>query len=198
VIALLLVIAGTFSGWSFDERNDSVLSAQDEALIEELRAEAEADPTQVNRINIEVQAIYNSARQSEKIISDSWTEIGAGMGWPSLILAILSLGAVLAASGLIGSSEQHRKWRWSAISMGLGAATSVVGLAWIASVTRATDPSYIVGVGSFLVMVAGIFFVSSGRGLVREFFRTEVFDDDPMVDVTESSSEAEEAVPEPV
>jgi hypothetical protein len=198
VIALLLAIAGTFSGWSFDERNDSVLSAEDEALIEELRAVAEADPTQVNRINIEVQAIYNSARQSEKIISDSWTDIGAGMGWPSLILAVLSLGAVLAASGMIGSSEQHRKWRWSAISMGLGAATSVVGLAWIASVTRATDPSYIVGVGSFLVMVAGIFFVSSGRGLVREFFRTEVFDDDPMVDVTESSSEAEEAVPEPV
>ena len=120
------------------------------------------------------------------------------MGWPSLILAILSLGAVLAASGLIGSSEQHRKWRWSAISMGLGAATSVVGLAWIASVTRATDPSYIVGGGSFLVMVAGVFFVSSGRGLVREFFRTEVFDDDPEVDVTESSSEAHDPVPEPV
>jgi len=198
VIALLLAIGGTFSGWSFDERNDSVLSAEDEALIEELRAVAEADPTQVNRINIEVQAIYNSARQSEKIISDSWTDIGAGMGWPAVILAVLSLGAVLVASGLIGSSEQHRKWRWSAISMGLGAATSVVGLAWIASVTRATDPSYIVGVGSFLVMVAGIFFISSGRALVREFFRTEVFDDDPMVDVTESSSQAEDAVPEPV
>ncbi len=198
VIALLLAIAGTFSGWSFDERNDSVLSAEDEALIEELRALAEADPTQVNRINIEVQAIYNSARQSEKIISDSWTDIGAGMGWPSLILAILSLGAVLVASGMIGSSEQHRKWRWSAISMGLGAATSVVGLAWIASVTRATDPSYIVGVGSFLVMIAGIFFISSGRALVREFYRTEVFDDDPIVDVSESSSQTEDAVPEPV
>ncbi|MEM9519694.1 MAG: ABC transporter permease subunit [Actinomycetota bacterium] len=198
LIALLLAIGGTFAGWSFDERNDSVVSAEDEARIEELRAIAEADPTQVNTINIEIQAIYNSARQSEKIINDSWIDTGATMGLPSLIAAFAAFGAVLAAAGVIGSSEQHRKWRWSAVSVGLGVATAAVGAAWIASVTRATDPSYIVGVGAFMVFIAGVFFVSSGRALLKEFFRTEVFDDDPVIDVTQSSSPVEESVPEPV
>ena len=197
-IAAVVLVIGTISGWSFDQRDTNVLTAEDEARIQELIDEAEANPALAAQNQVIIQSIFNSARRTDLIINDGWVDRGAQQGVPSLVFGLTGVATVLLAAGALGGNEQHKKWRWSAMSMGTGVATCVVGAAWIASITRAGNPGYIVGVGSFLVLVAGLFVVSSGRALVNEFFRIEVFDDDPVVDVTESSSLAEDSVPEPV
>ncbi len=196
--AVVLVVIGSISGWSFDTREDVVLSADAQAEIQRLRDEVAANPDD-NAVAIinsqQIQTIVNSARSEEVRVRDGWTDLGAKMGLPSLIFGIAGAIAALFATGIIAGGEQHKKWRWSAITVGLGAGTAAVGAAWIFAVSRATDPAFLTGVGAFLVLLGGFSLIALGRGLVTEFFRVEVFHDE-LLEAPPEDADSSEAVAE--
>ena len=51
------------------------------------------------------------------------------------------------------------------------------GLAWVFTHVRSADPNYLSGIGSFLTMLAGVFIVASGSGVMKEFRRSKVYED---------------------
>jgi len=195
IAAVVTIAVGSISGWSFDEREAVILSDDDQAEIERLTAELDANPddTQLALINsAQITSIRNAARSDEARVIDGWADEGAEMGLPSLIFGIAGAVASLFAIGIIGGGEQHKKWRWSAITVGLGAGTVAVGAAWIFAVSRASDPPYVSGVGAFLALCGGFILIVLGRGVVAEFFRTEVFHDDLLVGANEEAADTGE------
>lgn len=192
VAAVVIIAIGSVSGWSFDKREAVILSDDDQAEIERLTAELDANPddTQLALINsARITSIRNAARSDEARVTDGWTSEGAQMGLPSLIFGIAGAVAALLAIGIIGGGEQHKKWRWSAVTVGLGASTAAVGAAWVFAVSRASDPPYASGIGAFLALCGGFILVVLGRGVVAEFFRTEVFHDELLVGADNEASD---------
>ncbi len=197
LIAVLIIFAGSVSGWSFDQRDSSVVSAEDDARIQELRDQAAAIPAMTAQNAVEIAAIINSARRLDKAVHDGWTDRGAGLGPLVLLLGLIGAGTVVFSSGVFGS-DQHKKWRWSVLSITMGAGVVAVAASWIATLARASEDGFISGVGAFLVLIGGLFLVASGRSLVSEFFRTEVFDDELELEISLPAPQAEESITEPV
>ncbi len=190
VIAIAMLYVGTISGWSFDQRDNSVLSEADVAEVARLTEQAEAIPAMAAQNAVEISAIYNAARRFGKEIHDSWNDAGPGLGPWLMLLGLLGAGSVILAAGA-RQTEQHYKWRWSVLSMGFGVSIVAMAAAWIGSLARSSEGGYLSGIGAFLVLLAGVFFVSSGRALVNEFFRIEVFDDEFGEDSSEAAAEAD-------
>ena len=81
--------------------------------------------------------------------------------------------------------------------MGIGLAVSGIGLAWIVSVARVVGGSYFSGVGAFVTAIGGFFLFATGRTMVREFYREEVFDDEGVIELATAPVTEEEPAHQP-
>ncbi len=179
--AVGLVVISGFSGWTFDERAQSVMTPELEAEIEELRRQAEEDPSLRNEAALKITALVNEAERSQRIITDGFTDRGPQFGFLALIVVAAGSVSALLASGLFGHDER-RKWMWSAVTAGFGAGLTMIAAAWIGTLTRVADPNLLTGAGAFLCLMAGLVLLGTTRTVLTEFRRAEVY-----VEITEAA-----------
>jgi len=177
-VAVIIIGIGSISGWTFDERLSGVLSESQLVEIERLRQEVRDDPSKGPLNTLEVGIIYNNARLSSKIILDGFTPEGAGLGRLALATGLIGSVFMLPAAGVFGHDDRW-KWRWSAVTGGLGLGVLMVAMSWTASVLRVSPPLLVSGAGVLLTMCGGFFLFASSRPLLTEFHRKKVYDDDP-------------------
>ena len=197
VIAGLVILAGTVSGWTFDARAESVITPELQAELDELEREAELNPAVALQNASIIQNRINEARRTERIINDSWTDGGVGLGWLVLAIAGLALVLTVPAAGLGGADDMAR-WRASVGVLGLGAALMAVTAAWIASLLRVTDPGIVSGVGAFLVFIGGFLLLASGRAMVANVDRARRYEDtDVLLEQEAAAAASEQPAPVP-
>ena len=175
-IAALVILIGAFSGWSFDERTDQVVSAETEAQIEELRQKALDNPADAGPIGAEISALRAQLSITERKITDGISSEGTGLGIWTLIAGLVGLATTLPAAGVFGRDEQ-RQWRWSTVTAGFGVGVAAVGFSWIFVHVRSADPNYVSGVGSFLTMIGGFMLAATALSVLNEFRRSKIYAD---------------------
>ena len=171
--AAVVVIAG-FSGWTFDERAESVITPELAAEIEELRRQAEEDPAGSAEATLQMTALINEAQRTEKIVIDGFSSRGARFGYLALIVAAVGAACALGASGLFGHDER-RKWIWSTATAGAAVGLIMIAFNWIGSLTRVADAKLVSGAGAFLCLMAGLVLLGTTRTVLTEFRRAEVY-----------------------
>ena len=196
-IALIVIGVGAFSGWSFDERLSGQLSEDQQAEVARLQQEVKENPSKAALNTLQVGRIYNNARLSSKIIVDGLTDgwrvkgapavdssgnlvTGSGLGRLALLAGLIGSVSMLPAAGVFGHGERW-KWRWSAVTGGIGLGVLLIGMSWTASTMRVSPPLFVTGAGVLLTMCGGVFLFTSSRPLLAEFHRKKVYDDDPSV-----------------
>ena len=175
VVAALIVIAG-FSGWSIDQRVESVVSPELQAEVSALEQQAENsdDPAVEARIAQEIIALYSAAQRTEKIVTDGFSGDGSKYGYLAIAFGTIGVVCVLPAAGVFGSNERKRR-RWNAVVAGVGVSLMVVASAWIASLLRVADIKFSSGAGAFLCLVAGFLLMASTAGVLMKFGRSQVY-----------------------
>ena len=172
---------GAFSAWSFDERTRLVISPETQAQLDDMAARAEANPEQSGVIQSEMSAILTAAEPDPRIITDGVSSDGPGLGIWVFIAGLAGVATVLPAAGVFGRDE-HRQWRWSAITAGIGAGAACVGFGWIFTHVRSAEETaegtYLSGVGSFLALAGGLTLAATAAGVLKEFRRAKVYADD--------------------
>ncbi|MEZ5295411.1 MAG: hypothetical protein R2697_03790 [Ilumatobacteraceae bacterium] len=178
VAAILLAVVSMFSAWSFDERQDLVITPELEAEMEEIREAVDAGEIQSAVGAAQITALRNQATREDALVLDGKTSAGAGLG--VLTLGLVGLGALmlLPGAGVFGLDDR-RQWYASTLSVGVGVGVGAIAVGWIGSLTRATDSNVVSGIGSFLAMIAGGLLVASSAALVAGYERTKVYADDP-------------------
>ena len=180
-VAVVLLAIGAFSVWSFDERQRLIISPETQVQLDEMAAEAEADPSRSGVIQTEMTGILTSLQPDPRIIVDGVNRDGSGLGVWVFLIGVAGLAAALPAAGVFGRDE-HRQWQWSSITAGIGAGAACVGFGWIFTHVRSAEVtpegSYVSGVGSFLAIAGGLVLASTAAGVLREFRRTKVYADD--------------------
>ncbi len=176
-IALVTLILGLISGWSWDERQEEVITPEIQAQIDELEDRAEtasdADRAAIAAEMLSLRA--RAARQGVRVI-DGLSIEGARLGLWGLVFGAVTILTSLPAAGLLRGDET-RRWRWSAVTAGIGFGVACIGFAWILTHVRSGHVKYVSGVGSFLTMVAGILILASTMGVLKEFRRSRVYED---------------------
>ena len=194
VVAAWFVVAvfavGAFSVWSFDERTRLIISPETQVQLDELTASAEANPEQAGVIQSEMSALLTQLEPDDRIITDGVNSDGPGLGIWVLIAGLAGVVAVLPAAGVFGRDE-HRQWRWSAITAGIGAGAACVGVGWIFTHIRSAETTaegtYLSGVGSFLAIAGGLTLASTAAGVLKEFRRAKIYADDAAEEVSAGS-----------
>ena len=185
VVAAWFVVAvfavGAFSVWSFDERTRLIISPDTQAQLDDMAARAEANPEQSGVIQSQMSAILTAVEPDSRIITDGVNRDGPGLGIWVFIAGLAGVVTVLPAAGVFGRDE-HRQWRWSAITAGIGVGAACVGLGWIFTHIRSAETTaegtYLSGVGSFLAVAGGLTLASTAAGVLKEFRRAKVYADD--------------------
>ena len=175
VTALLLVLIGSISGWTFDERGATDLPPEAQAEINVLREEVELSPALVAINNSKISSLINKYRMTVETINDGITPNGGGLSYLAIPLVIIGLLTLLPAVGVFGFNE-HMRWRWSVITAGIGAGISIIGLGWIISLARVTDLQIVTGAGAFLTAMGGVSLALSSRSILNEFNREKVYE----------------------
>ncbi len=191
-IAVTVLVIGMFSGWSFDGRQDVVISPELQAEIDQLQQEARDNPADAGPIAARLSALMAGAQSSGVVVTDGISENGSRLGIITTLAGLIGLGTTLKASGVFGRNEMTQ-WRWSAITAGIGAGVAAVSLAWIVTHIRSADPNYVSGIGSFLALMGGVFLMASTSSVLNEFRRSKVYDDDVAVDVLEVATAEKES-----
>ncbi len=182
LVVVVTLGVGAISGWSFDARASVIVTPEQQARIDALTAEAkvaeaEGDLALAAVKSMEIQTELASTAVRELIVLDGVSDEGTGLGIWTLLAGVVGLAVTLPAAGVFGSHE-HRKWRWSAITAGVGAGIACVGLGWILTHVRSADDNYLSGVGSFLAVVGGVALMVTAAPVLREFRRSKVYDDE--------------------
>jgi len=193
-VAILVLVIGMFSGWSFDEREREIITPELQAQIDQLMWEAEQPGADLGAIATRLLVLRASAIRSERLVTDGLSSQGPGLGLWGLIVGALGFLASLPAVGLFGSHER-RLWHWSTITAGLGMGTALIGFAWVFTHVRSADPNYLTGIGAFLTMSGGMFLVASNMSVLKEFRRAKVYDD-PQVESGTDGQAAEHTAEE--
>lgn len=175
-LALLIILAGAFSGWSFDRRTDLVVSDETQAQIAELRQRALDNPADAGAIAAEISTLRAQLDVTKLAITDGVSSQGSRLGLWTLLVGLIGLATVLPAAGLLGRDEQLQ-WRWSTVTAGIGFAISMVALCWIMIHVRSADPNYLSGIGSFLTLVGGFVLASTAMPVLKEFRRARIYAD---------------------
>jgi len=175
VTALILVLIGSISGWTFDERGAKDLPPEAQAEINILREEVELSPALVAINNSKISSLINKYRMTVETINDGITPNGAGLSYLAIPLVIIGLLTLLPAVGVFGFNE-HMRWRWSVITAGIGAGISIIGLGWIISLARVSDLQIVTGAGAFLTALGGASLALSSRSILNEFNRKKVYE----------------------
>ena len=193
-IATLVILIGAFSGWSFDERTDLVVSAETEEKIDELRRRAEESPADAGAIAAEISVLRAQLDITEREITDGVSDKGTGLGIWTLVAGLIGLATTLPAAGLFGREEQ-RQWRWSTVTAGIGVGVAAAAFNWIFVHVRSADPNYVSGVGSFLTMVGGCMLAATALAVLAEFRRAKIYSDIEPTPVLQSTSTDAESAP---
>ncbi|MCY4423699.1 MAG: ABC transporter permease subunit [Acidimicrobiaceae bacterium] len=175
-VAAVIILVGMFSAWSFDKRSDQVMSDETLAKIEELRQKAVENPADAGPISAEISALTAQMSVTQLAVTDGVSSEGTRLGLWTLIGGLLGLATVLPAAGAMGRDE-HRRWRWSTMTAGIGAGVACAALGWIAVHVRSADPNYLSGVGSFLALLGGVLLAATAAGILAEFRRSKVYAD---------------------
>lgn len=176
-IAVATIGIGAISAWSFDRRADVVLSPEDMEYIQALKEREEANPADAAVISAEVLTFRASRQEENVIITDGISGKGTGLGWWTSLAALVGFAVSLRAAG-IPTRGEHKQWRWSAVTAGIGAGVASVSFGWIFTHVRSADPDYLSGIGSFLVMSGGAMLVATTVGIIKEFRRVKIYADD--------------------
>jgi glycine betaine/proline transport system permease protein len=176
-VTALVMLAGTFSGWSFDARAETVISPEIEAKVQELRDRAAAEPENAGPIAAEIQSTLAQARSEGSVPINGIDGDGPGLGLWALLLGLGGVAGSLYAVGLFGV-EDDKLWFSNAVVAGLGAGVASISFAWIFTQVRSADPNYVSGIGSFLMLSAGFFLLASTMTVLKEFRRTRIYDDE--------------------
>jgi len=175
VTALLLVLIGSISGWTFDERGATDLPPEAQAEINILREEVELSPALVAINNSKISSLINKYRMTVETINDGITPNGGGLSYLAIPLVIIGFLTLLPAVGVFGFNE-HLRWRWSVITAGVGIGISIIGLGWIISLARVSDLQIVTGAGAFLTALGGAALALSSRSILNEFNRQKVYE----------------------
>jgi hypothetical protein len=157
--------------------------------IDELQAEAIADPSKAGGNASRVSSLLNQARQDALRVHDAFDPDSFQLGALTLVVAGGALLALLPGSG-VGASRAASRWRWSTIVVALSTGLMVIAAGVIASTTRVRDPEFTTGVGVFLVFVGGFFFFGTSRGMLTVFSRRRVYADALRVDPSSNGPRA--------
>ena len=190
--AVAITFIAGFSGWTFDERAESVISPELAAEIEDLRRQAEEDPASASEATLKMTALINEAQRTEKIITDGFSSRGPRFGNLALIVAAAGAACALGASGLFGHDER-RKWIWTTYTAGMATGLTMIAFNWIGSLTRVADAKLVSGAGAFLCLIAGLVLLGTTRTVLTEFRRAEVY-----VEITDATGSADVSPAEPV
>lgn len=180
-ITLAFLVVGMLGGWSFDGRQDVVISPELQQQIDDLTQKARDNPQDAGPISAELSTLMASAQASGDIITDGRSDAGPGLGIWTTVAGVLATIATLFAMGVFGIDE-HRQWRWTSVMSGLGVGIAAIAMAWVLTHVRSADPNYVSGIGTFLTVLGGAFFMASGSGVLREFRRSRVYDDTPRIE----------------
>jgi hypothetical protein len=174
---VLVIAVGAVSVWSFDERGGVVVTPAVQAQLDELEARAAANPDDAGVISLEIAELRDDLKAESRIIIDGVDSQGAGLGVWTIMAGLAGLAAALPAAGVFGRHE-HRQWRWSAITAGIGVGATCVGFGWIFTHVRSADPDYVSGIGSFLAMAGGLVLAAAVSAVIKEFGRAKVYADE--------------------
>ncbi len=175
-VAAVIILVGMFSAWSFDRRSDQVMSEETLAQIEELKQKAIDNPADAGPISAEISALTAQMSVTQLAVTDGLSSEGTRLGLWTLLGGVLGLATVLPAAGAMGRDE-HRQWRWSTITAGIGAGVACAAFGWIAVHVRSADPNYLSGIGSFLALLGGVLLAATASGILKEFRRSKVYAD---------------------
>ena len=192
-VATITLVLGLVSGWSWDERQEEIITPEIQAQIDELeQAASTASDEERAAIAAEMLSLRARATQTGVRVIDGGSSEGARLGLWALVFGAVAVLTGLRAAGLFGNGEQS-KWRWNAATAGIGAGIAFIGFAWIFTHVRSAHVKYVAGVGSFLTMVAGLLILASTMAVLKEFRRSKVYED-PLGADTEAETAAEAAV----
>ncbi|MEM9464907.1 MAG: ABC transporter permease subunit [Actinomycetota bacterium] len=196
---LLWAVLSGFAAWTFDQRQDTVITpeiqAQLDDVIERSRLPAD-DPDNIPAAEAAAQiASINAAAQQDEAIYDNYVSEGPQLGYLAIALAAIGLLASVPAAGYMGLDEQFR-WRWSVVVAAIGVGMMTLSAALIISILRVADANFVAGAGTFLYFVSGAFLTVTSRAVMAEFRRSRVFaGDSEEIDLTGATAdEPEEAL----
>ena len=176
-LAVAVIGIGAVSAWSFDRRTDQVMTPETLERIAELEQQARDDPARAGSVMVEISALTERAALTELVITDGVAGEGTRLGLWTLIAGLAGFATVLPAAGLLGRDE-HRQWRWSTVTAGVGTGVACTAFGWIFVHVRSADANYLSGVGSFLTLVGGVLMAATAGSILREFRRARVYADD--------------------
>ena len=192
-IALIALILGLVSGWSWDERQEEIITPEIQAQIDELERRAgEASDEERAAIAADMLSLRAQATQTGVRVISGLSSDGARLGLWAFLFGVVAVLTGIPAAGAFGGGEQ-RTWRWSAVTAGIGAGVACIAFAWIFTHVRSGHVKYVSGIGSFLTMVAGLLILASTMGVLKEFRRSRVYED-PLGLSAEAGATAEATV----
>lgn len=194
-IAVVIILAGSFSAWTFDGRADVVIGPELEEQIAELEDLARLNPADATVIANDIANLINKAQATDAVVVDGFSAVGAQLGIWTLLLGVIGLLTAIPAAGVFGTDDR-RLWVWSAITAGLGAGIGAIAFAWIFTFIRNADANFVSGIGSFLTLMGGVFLLASTMSVLKEFRRSKVYDDEPAAEDLGAAARAEEQVEE--
>ncbi len=175
ILVLVLVLIGSVSGWTFDERGASDLPPEISEELDRLRDETNEFPAMAAANAGIANSLRNKYRMNAKTITDGLSEDGAGLSRIAILMAAIGLLVTVPASGLLGLDDDKR-WRWSAVVAAVGGGLSLIGIIWIASLARVSDLNVVTGAGAFLTMFAGAILAMTSKKILTEYRRNKTYD----------------------
>ncbi len=144
MFAIVLMAMSVFSGWSFDERAETVITAEIQAELDEIRRQAEDGELAPNLAAQEIQRINNTAISAELIVTDGIASAGPGLAFPPLFISILGVCALGLAAGMSRSrlKQAVETFKTAESSSGrepamvLGLVGALISLLWVYPVDR--------------------------------------------------------------
>ena len=176
ILAVVLVLVGSISGWTFDERSATDLPDDVKAELIRLRDETNEFPAMAASNAAIAVSPRNKYRMTALEVTDGLSEDGGGLGSLAIGLAVIGAALTVPASGLLGLDE-NRRWRWSAMVAGVGGGLALIGIVWIASLARVSDLKVVTGAGAFLTMFAGAILATTSKKILTEFRRNKTYDE---------------------
>jgi hypothetical protein len=142
--AIALVVISVYSGWSFDERAETVITPEIQAELDEVRRRADAGEIPANIAAQEIQRINNTAVAAQVIVVDGYSDGGPRLALPPLALVLLGACTLGLASGLSrsrmrGAVDRFRNAESASgreSMMALGLISGLTALLWVYPVDR--------------------------------------------------------------
>ncbi len=166
VAGALLVLAGAFGSWIYDDRPDANRSPEIEAKIAEIREQA-TTPAEQAAAASEIASLLQPSDEAR-------VTLGMADDGPRLGFSFLLLGAVAAVVGVTAAlSVFSNRWKWffNALAFGLGCGAALIPLAWTVSLLRVAPDRYYSGAGCLAAIVGTSIMAAAVSGRFGNYHR---------------------------